>query len=304
MAAASSYSDMRRSRLKGFLGRQSVLGYTLVFPALLFLGVFIAYPFLLGIWFSLTDKKIGGGPGHFVGLHNFQILLNDTIFQQAVVNSLVYTISTILGKIVLGIALALLMNQYFPFKNFVRAALLLPWIVPTALSTLAWLWLFDPSFSILNRILASLFHIGRINWLGDPTLAMISIIVANMWRGVPFFAITLLAGLQTIPQELYEAADIDGASTIDRFRHITLPLIQPVLLLVVLFSFVWTIADFQLVYILTHGGPTNSTHLFGTLAYQVVVRAGRLGEGAAISLCMLPFLLVCMIAVLWQVRRD
>lgn len=294
----------RRTSLAAYLERENVLGYLLLLPALILLLAFIAYPFLLGLWFSISDKRIGGEAERFVGLANFILLLSDGIFHQTVKNTLIYTFITVAMKAVLGVALALLMNQHFPLKNLVRAALLLPWIVPTVLSTLAWLWIFDPTFSVINWFLVYVFDQQRINWLGDPALAMISIIIVNIWRGVPFFAISILAGLQTISQELYEAAHIDGADTVGRFRHVTLPLVQPVLLLVVLFSFIWTIADFQLVYILTRGGPSNSTHLFGTLAYYTSVVGSRIGEGAAISLFMLPLLLLCIAVVLWEIRRD
>lgn len=290
--------------LRERLSQDRHVAYLYVFPAVALLLVFTAYPFLLGIWLSLTDKSIGNPVANFVGLKNFADLLSDDIFQQTFKNTITYTVVTVVVKAVLGLALALLMNESFPFKNAVRASLLLPWIVPTALSTLAWLWIFDPTFSILNWILWHAFHIPAVSWLGEPAVAMGSIISVNIWRGVPFFAISLLAGLQTIPQELYEAASIDGAGALHRFRSITLPLVQPVMLLVILFSFIWTIADFQLVFILTRGGPANMTHLFGTYAYQVSVMSTKLGEGAAISLYMLPFLLICIGAVLWEIRRD
>ena len=290
--------------LRERLGQDRYAAYLYVLPAVALLLAFTAYPFFVGIWFSLTDKSIGNPVVHFVGLKNFANLLSDDIFQQTFKNTITYTVVTVVVKAVLGLALALLMNESFPFKNAIRASLLLPWIVPTALSTLAWLWIFDPTFSTINWILWNVFHIQALSWLGDPMLAMTSIISVNIWRGVPFFAISTLAGLQTIPQELYEAASIDGAGAMHRFRHITLPLVQPVILLVVLFSFIWTIADFQLVFILTRGGPANMTHLFGTYAYQVSVMSTKLGEGAAISLYMLPFLLICIGAVLWEIRRD
>jgi multiple sugar transport system permease protein len=196
------------------------------------------------------------------------------------------------------------MNQHFPMKNIVRASLLLPWIVPTALSTIAWLWIFDPTYSVANWVIVNLGLGGKVNWLGNPTLAMTAIIIVNVWRGVPFFAITLLAALQMVSQELHEAAAIDGANVMSRFWHVTVPTIRPVILLVVIFSTIWTISDFQLVYVLTRGGPSNSTHLFATLAYQVALVSARLGEGAAISLYMFPFLLIAIGIVLWQIRRD
>ncbi len=289
--------------LRLWLDREHVLGYLLVFPALLILAVFIVYPFILGIWFSLTDKQVGQA-ATFVGLTNFTRLLGDSIFIQVNANTLVYTASTVSLKLILGLALALLMNQHFPCKNLVRAALLLPWIVPTALSTIAWLWIFDPTYSVANWILVKTGLGVKLNWLGNPRLAMTAIVIVNVWRGVPFFAITLLAGLQMVAQELHEAASIDGATALRRFWHVTVPSIRPVILLVVIFSTIWTIADFQLVYVLTRGGPLNSTHLFATYAYQIALVAARLGEGAAISLYMFPFLLVAIGIVLWQIRRD
>ncbi len=302
----SAGQDARHSSGRAWraLERESRLGPLLLVPALALLTVLTLYPFVLGIWFSVSDKTIGGVSEQFVGLQNFRNLLGDTIFQRTVWNTLVYSVTTVALKGIGGMALALLLNQYFPLRRFVRAALLLPWIVPTALSTLAWLWIFDPTFSVINWCLVNLFGLPRLNWLGDSALAMTSIIVVNVWRGVPFFAISILAGLQTIAEELYEAASIDGADAVRRFWHITLPLVRPVLLLVTLFSFIWTVADFQLVYVLTRGGPANSTHLFGTLAYQIAVFASKLGQGAAISLFMLPFLLLCIVVVLWQIRKE
>jgi len=273
-------------------------------PALLVLAVFIAYPFGLGIWLSLTDKLVGQ-PASFVGLENFVTLLDSQIFRRAAQNTVVYTVAATVLKLVLGMALALLLNQKFRWQRLARASSLLPWIVPTVLSTMAWLWMFDATYSVFNWILLRLGLVSRgVRWLGDPVLAMTSLVLVNTWRGVPFFAISFLAGLQTISRDLYEAAAIDGAGAAAQFRHITLPLIQPVLLVVVLFSIIWTFADFQLVYALTRGGPYNSTHLFATLAYQVGLGAGALGRGAAISLYMFPILVIVVIAQLWYLRRH
>lgn len=287
------------------LDRQGVLAYILLLPALLILTAFIAYPFATAIWLALTDRTVSRDVGTFIGLANFTDQLGSQIFLQTVKNSFVYTGVTVAFKLVFGILLALLMNQSFRLKNLARAALLLPWIVPTALSAIAWLWLFDASFSVVNWALLKAGLVERgINWLGEPALAMTSIIIANIWRGTPFFAISILAGLQTVDRELYEAAAVDGANPWQRFWRITLPLIQPVLLIVLLFSTIWTIADFQLVYVLTRGGPTNSTHLFGTLAYDIAIQAGQLSEGAAISLYMFPVLLLCVVALLLYLRRS
>jgi multiple sugar transport system permease protein len=294
----------QRRRFGDLLERENSLGLILMFPAVAILFTFIAYPFLLGIWYSLVNARIGV-PGEFVGLNNFIANAQNGIFQQTMRNTFVYTAITTVFKLVLGMALALLMNQHFPFKNFVRAGLLLPWIIPTALSTLAWLWIFDSTYGIISWALRNMGLIQRnIPFLGDPTLAMGSVIAVNIWRGTPFFAISLLAALQTISQDLYEAAAIDGANALQRFRHVTLPLMMPVLTIVTLFSVIWTFADFQLVYVLTRGGPTNSTHLLATLAYQIGMTAGELSMGAAISLWMFPFMAAMVIAVLWYQRRE
>jgi multiple sugar transport system permease protein len=302
--AAAGVRVAPRLTLSGLLEREHVLGYLMMTPALVLLGLFIAYPFALGVWLSLTDKLVGQ-PATFVGLENFRTLLDSQIFRRTVVNTVVYTAAATVLKLVLGMALALLLNQQFRFQRLARASCLLPWIVPTVLSTMAWLWMFDATYSVFNWVLV---HLGVLNrgvlWLGDPVWAMTSIVLVNTWRGVPFFAISLLAGLQTISRELYEAAEIDGAGGAAKFWHVTLPLIKPVLLVVLLFSIIWTFADFQLVYALTRGGPYNSTHLFATLAYQIGLASGALGRGAAISLYMFPLLVVVVIIQLWYLRRS
>jgi len=191
------------------------------------------------------------------------------------------------------------------FKRFLRASMLLPWIVPTVLSTLAWKWMFDPTFSIVNWLLFRLGFIHlRIDWLGGPVVAMWSVILVNVWRGTPFFAITLLAGLQTISPDVHEAAAIDGATAWQRFWRVTWPLLLPVTMVVVLFAVIQTFADFQLVYILTGGGPANSTHLFATYAYQLGVATAKLGEGAAASIAMFPILFIVVLFQLWYIRRG
>jgi multiple sugar transport system permease protein len=270
----------------------------------LLLIVFIAYPFAIGVWYSLSDVQIFG-LGKFIGLTNYVNLLNSPVFIQTVKNSFVYTGFATVFKLALGLGMALVMNQAFPFKNIVRASVLMPYIVPTALSTLAFLLAFNPTLSPLPWIFGPL-HIPYpdAGFLGDPPHAMGAVIFVNVWRGTPFFGISLLAGLQTIPQDLYEAASIDGAHAVNRFRHVTLPLLTPVLTIVLLFSIIQTFADFQIVQVLTRGGPADSTHLFATLAYQTGMQGGRLGQGAAVSLFMLPFLGLLVIAQLWYTRRN
>jgi multiple sugar transport system permease protein len=287
-----------------WLDRQSVFSWLMMTPPLLFLAALVGYPFCYGILLSLQDRPVAR-PGTFVGLQNFATNFNDPIFWRVALNTFVYTAVATLLKMVGGLVLALAINQQFPLKNLVRALLLLPFIVPTVLSTVAWMWILDPAFSVLNWLLVA---VGvpkpGPSWLGNPILAMLSIIVINTWRGLPFYGITLLAGLQTVPPELYEAATIDGASGWQRFRYVTLPLLQPIILIVTLFSVIFTFADFQLVYVLTHGGPQNATQLFATYAFDIAMGAGQLGLGASVALAMLPALALLIVALTIYLRRG
>src|ERR1700704_725894 len=296
-------SAPKRGPITRLLEDERWLATCLMLPTVILLGLFIAHPFVNGILLSVTDTRVGV-PGHFVGMDNFVKIWTDDIFHVAVYNTCLYTFVTTVFKRGLGLWLALLLNRHFRGKAFARAFILLPFIIPTVLSTFAWKWMFDPTFSVLNWML---FHLGiiktRINWLGDPHLAMISVIIVNVWRGVPFYAISLLAGLQTISPELHEAAAIDGARAWNRFRYVTWPLLLPVTMVVVLFSVIQTFADFQLVYVLTGGGPANHTHLFATYAYQIGVGTGLLSEGAAVSLAIFPVLLLVVIIQLVYIRR-
>jgi ABC-type sugar transport system permease subunit len=356
----------RRGGIAALLEDERVLGVMLLLPTIVLLTLFIAYPFVKGVWLSLTSATVGN-PGLFVAFNNFIKIWNDTIFQRAAYNTFVYTGVATVFKLALGMWLALLLNRHFRGKRLVRASMLLPFIIPTVLSTFAWKWMFDPTFSVLNW---SLYHPGkaisdlskfavvvlgacllgwvlvtlvrralgpmpvrlatplgllglvvvaillsqvalegfrviqtRIGWLTDPVLALGSVIIVNVWRGMPFYAITLLAGLQTVNPELHEAAAIDGANAWQRFWRITWPLLLPVTMVVTLFSVIQTFADFQLVYVLTGGGPANSTQLFATYAYQIGIGTGLLGEGAAVSLAMFPILFVIVVIQLWYIRR-
>jgi len=289
--------------LADLLESERFLAFVLLAPAVLLLIAFIAYPFGMGIWLALSDTSVGN-PGHFVGLHNFVVAWQDSIFRQAFWNTGVYTFWATLFKLALGMWLALLLNRHFRGHRFVRAAVLLPFIVPTVLSTFAWKWMFDPTFSVLNWLL---YHSGvitnKLPFLSNGTWAMGCAIVVNTWRGMPFYAISFLAGLQTINPDLHEAAALDGANGWQRFWKVTWPLLKPVTVVVVVFSIIQTFADFQLIYVLTGGGPANSTHLLATYAYQVGVAAGQLGQGAAISLCMFPVLFLVVWLQLRYVRR-
>jgi multiple sugar transport system permease protein len=274
-----------------------------LFPALALLFVFLTYPLGLGLYLAFTDTRIGQD-GMWVGLENFESLWEDRVFWTSVTNTLLYTSLATIGKFGLGLWLALLLNNNIPFKSLIRAIVLVPWIVPTVLSALAFWWIYDPQFSIISYVLKELGLIqGNIDFLGTPWHARFSLIAANIWRGIPFVAISLLAGLQTISPSLYEAALIDGATPWQRFRRITFPMLMPVLSVVLTFSVLFTFTDFQLVYAITRGGPVNSTHLMATLAFQRGIPGGQLGEGAAIAVAMIPFLVAATLLSYFGLAR-
>ncbi len=260
-------------------------------PAIGLLMVFLTYPLGLGIWLAFTDTTIGRS-GQWIGVENFQYLLEDKQFWQAVFYSVFYTAVATVGKFGLGLWLALLLNNHIPFKTILRAIILLPWITPTVLSAIAFWWIYDPQFSIISYVFVDALGVRDryFDFLGSAWPARWSLIAANIWRGIPFVAISLLAGLQTISPSLYEAALLDGSTAWQRFRFITFPLLLPILAIVMTFSIIFTFTDFQLVYAITRGGPVNSTHLMATLAFQRGIPGGMLGEGAAIAVSMIPFL--------------
>jgi multiple sugar transport system permease protein len=285
------------------LDGRNTLGALFMLPAAALLLVFLTYPLALGVWLGFTDTRIGRD-GVFIGLENYELLGDDSVFWLSVFNTILYTVVASIFKFALGLWLALLLNQHLPFKAFLRAIVLLPWVVPTVLSAIAFWWIFDAQFSIISWALIQLGIIDApINFLGDATNARASVIAANVWRGIPFVAITLLAGLQTIPQSLYEAATLDGASSWQRFRHITLPMLTPIIAVVMTFSVLFTFTDFQLIYVLTRGGPINATHLMATLSFQRAIPGGNLGEGAAIAVAMIPFLLSAILFSYFGLQR-
>jgi multiple sugar transport system permease protein len=296
---------VRRSlSLRGAVEREGVFSWLMLTPGVLFLLAFVAYPFFYGIFLSLQDRPVAR-PGVFVGLANFVTLVHDAVFWQVTRNMFIYAGVTTALKLSGGLAMALVMNQQFRGKNLARASLLLPFIVPTALSTIAWMWILDPTFSVINWLLVRAGVItSGFSWLGNATLAMVSIIAVNTWRGLPFYGITLLAGLQTIAPDLYEAASIDGATTRQRFWHVTMPIIKPVLIIVTMFSVIFTFSDFQLIYALTHGGPANATQVYATYAFDLGMTGGQLGMGAAVALSMLPALALLIVVLTFYLRRE
>ncbi len=288
-----------------FWNREAPLAYLFMIPGLLILLLFMAYPFFLGIYLSMTDKMVGFADFSFVGIENYVYLFRyDTVFQRTVANTFIYSFITVPFKLLLGLGLALVLNQRFPFSRVARAGLLLPWIVPTAISSLAWLMLFDPILSPISWVLKDWGLIqSNINFLGDRWNAIGSVCMANIWRGLPFFAISILAGLQAVSPELHEAAALDGANAWQRFFSVTLPTIRTVVLIATLFSIIFTFSDFQLIYVLTKGGPANATHVFGTYAYQMM-GFSDLGQAAAVALSMFPFLALFAAILLRFIRSD
>ena len=294
-----------RVRLRELLDRERVLGPAFIAPALFLIALLVAYPFVMAIYFALSDSFIGR-PSHFVGVRNFVALWDNDAFRQTFQNAFVFTGISVAFKLVLGISLALLLNEALWFKRLIRGAVLLPWVIPTALSTLGWWWMFNSLYSVVNwtGIAMGLLDPPGPNWLGQKYYAMTAVVLVNVWRGLPFFAITILAGLVAINRDLYEAAETDGAGAVRRFWYVTLPMLKPVLAIVVLFSTIFTFSEFNIVYVLTHGGPINSTHLFATLSRQTGLESGRIGEGAAISLYLFPVLMFVVWAQLRFVRKQ
>jgi multiple sugar transport system permease protein len=295
LAGSSAWSKLTTDR--------DWLGLWFMLPAMAFLILFLAYPLALGVWISFTDARIGQS-GEFIGLENYEWLSDDSVFWLSVFNTLLYTSVASAIKFAVGLYLALLLNQNMPFKALIRAVVLIPFIVPTVLSAIAFWWLFDAQFSIISWSLRHLGVIaGNIDFLGNPWNARWSVIFANIWRGIPFVAITLLAGLQTVPPSLYEAATIDGANRWQIFRHVTYPMLTPIIAVVMTFSVLFTFTDFQLIWVLTRGGPVNATQLMATLSYQRAIQGGHLGEGAAISSAMIPFLLGAILMSWFGLQR-
>jgi multiple sugar transport system permease protein len=294
-----------RERIGQALERERILGPLFVTPAFILILLLVAYPFCMALYFALSNAFIGR-PSHLVGLRNFINLWDNDAFKQTFQNAFIFTGTAVAFKVGLGLILALLLNQQIWFKRLIRGTILLPWVIPTALSTLGWTWMFNSLYSVVNwtGIALGIMNPPGPNWLGQQYYAMAAVVIVNIWRGLPFFVITLLAGLVSIPKELYEAAEADGAGAVARFWYVTLPLLKPVLAIVVLFSTIFTFSDFNIVYVLTHGGPINSTHLFATLSRQIGLESGRIGEGAAISLYLFPVLAFVVYAQLKFVRKE
>ena len=285
--------------------KDSSLGYILLGPAFVFLAVMMAYPFVYAVYLSFTDKQIGA-PANFTGFENYTKLLSTSLFAKTVVNSLVYTAIALVLKFFGGLALALLLNRPFVGQRVVKAMLLLPWIMPTVFSTMIWSWILHPSFSIINELLINKMGLlsEPIPFLRDEKWSMASLIFVNVWRGIPFFCITFLAAIQSVSTETIEASKIDGASNWTSFWRISFPMILPVVVIVMLISTIGTLGDFDLPFLLTHGGPNDATTLFSLTAYTLSMSSGFVGLGAAVTMTMFPLLILLVIASLISVRKQ
>ena len=290
--AAAPVSTSRRFRLP----RDAGLGYLLLLPAAFLLLMLVGYPFLTAVIMSLQKKLIGQAVAPFIGLENYIVLLSDSTFWIVVRNVLVFAGTSVAFKLIIGTAVALALNESMPARGIIRSIMILPWALPTLVAVLIWMWMYSDVAGVFNHVLMGTGITERpVLFLSDPVLAMISVIVVNVWRGFPFFTITLLAGLQTVGADLYDAAKVDGAGIWHRFRHVTLPGLAPVMAVVTLLSTIFTLNDFAIIWLLTKGGPGNATDVLSTLTYKVAIRGLELGKGVAISVLMLPLLIVLII---------
>jgi multiple sugar transport system permease protein len=289
--------------------RRYLFGYTLLAPAVLYVGLLVGVPFVFSLYLSMSDASVGNPVARFVGLENFKAALENATFYTALKNTLVFTIGAGILKGLLGTTLAFLLMQPFHGRKVVRALIVIPFTLPIAVSVLGWKWMFDSQFSVLNWGLSRLGLIGGYGspdwpvWLGQPGLALMAVMFVNVWRGFPFSAIVLMAGLTSVPPEILDAAKVDGATFLQRFRKVIVPMIAPILFIGSAFDTVFTLSDLSIVYLLTNGGPDSATEILPTLAYNTGIRAGALGRGAAISLFLFPLLLPAMILLLRTLRR-
>jgi len=289
--------------------RRYLFGYALLAPAVLYVGLLVGLPFLFSLYLALSDASVGDPIARFVGLENFRAALESTTFYVALRNTLVFTVGAGILKGLLGTTLAFLLVQSFRGRRVVRALVVIPFTIPIAISVLGWKWMFDSQFSVINWALSQVGVIGGYGspnwpvWLGQPHLALFSVMFVNVWRGFPFGAIVLLAGMTSVPPEILEAAKVDGASFLQRFSKIIVPMIAPILFIGTAFDTVFTLSDLSIVYLLTNGGPDGATEILPTLAYNTGIRAGALGRGAAISLFLFPLLLPAMVLLLRTLRR-
>ena len=298
MEVTATNPQRRRKGTLHLLGREAPLGYALILPLLLVMIGLLAYPVISALLISFQDKRLGM-PGRYIGLNNYaELLFKDRRFRIVARNSFVFTFGAVFGKLIIGMAMAIVLNQRIKARNIFRGWLLLPWVAPTFVTALTWRWMFDGTSGVINFMLMGLGMLDvPVAWLGNGSTALLAVIVTNIWHGFPFFGVSLLAAMQAIPAELYEAAEVDGASPWQKFRHITVPGVWTVLIIVTMLSTIWTFNDFQIVYIMTGGGPAFATHIFATYSYFVGFSGSRLGYAVAVSTVLTPALIVMILAL-------
>jgi multiple sugar transport system permease protein len=307
MVAVAERLRARRSRFKFVFDRPRVLGSLFLAPAVLYVLLLVGIPFLLAIYYAVSAYTIYDPSYRFVGIRNFAEVVQSGIFRRTLVNTFVFTIGSQILGLVLGKFGALLLLRPFPGRKLVRALIILPWAVPIALATVAWEWMFDSLYSVINWILVALGLVTRANapnWLGDPTLAMVCVIIVNAWRFFPFAIVIFLAGITAVPQDVLDAATVDGAGFWRRNYQIILPIIAPIVVVGLIFGTVFTFTDLSVVYLLTNGGPVNATQVLGNLGFQVGILSGDVAHGAAVSLFMFPVLLLLVVLMLRFIRRQ
>jgi multiple sugar transport system permease protein len=289
----------RRASLRAFARRKSTIAFLMALPLILIITLLVLYP----AFYSLHLATLNKGMERFVGLGNFEFLFKRETFWMVVKQSCIFAISAVMFKALIGFCVAHFVHNV-PVKGQRkwRGMLLVPWVIPPAMSTLAWLWLFDPSYSAFNWILEQI-GIPGVNWLGDPTWARFAVILVNVWFGAPFFMIMYLAALKSVPEQLYEAASIDGANWWQKMWYITLPMMRNIIAITVLFSLIVTFANFDIVRVLTAGGPVDQTHVFATWAFKVGIEGGDLPLGAAVSLFMFPILAIAATFILRDITQ-
>ena len=299
IAAPARPAAARKGSMHKMMRRRSTIGFLMCLPLILLIASLVAYPAVYAMYLAMLNKKMTS----FVWFNNFSFLFKRDTFRLVIFQSCLFAFSAVIMKAVIGFILAHLMHN-IPGKSqrIWRGLLLVPWVIPLALSTLTWWWMFDPSYSAFNWVLNAL-GFQSVPWLGTTWTARICVIVVNIWFGAPFFMIMYLAALKSVPEQLYEAAAIDGASAVQKLFFVTLPMMRNIIAITVLFSLIVTFADFDIVRILTSGGPADSTHLFATYAFQVGIQSGDIPLGASISLFMFPILAVSAFFVLRGVTR-
>lgn len=304
MANAEVLAGVRAARVGAVARQRLTFGYALLAPAILYMVVLVGAPFFFSLYLSLSDASVGSPVERFVGLQNFVAVFHDSVFRLSLRNTVVFTVVAGILKGLLGTLLAFLLTQEIRGRKLIRSLVVLPWTLPVTISALAWKWMFDSQFSTVNWIGTRLHLIhGWPNWLGEPTLSMAAVIAVNVWRGFPFAAIVLVAGMTAVAQEIIDSAKVDGANFFLRFHYIIVPIVAPILFVGLLFDTVFTLSDLSIVYLLTNGGPESATEILPTRALEVGIQAGALGRGAATSLVLFPILLPVVYLLLRILRR-